>query len=224
MKRLCLLLLCTVMILSGCATAQTSDSDNNSSSEATEKEKVVYTSQIQKDECALCSKGGKTLLSAYAGQNNIGIICINTFDMSPVSINRYDDYGNLIEKEAGYMSNTHNSFGEGGMSTSITPNSDRGYANVDVRFTGDKTIDKTSVEKLLCQDCLTAITKDSWGEPYGVGVINFETLEVKLFEENVTAFSFGDYYIDIDRRENTENPEQIELDLLILYCPSRYEN
>ena len=65
--------------------------------------------------------------------------------------------------------------------------------------------------------------EESWEEPYPVGVINFETLEVRLFEENITGFTFGDYYIDIDRRENKDDSERIELDLLIFYCPPRYE-
>ena len=57
--------------------------------------------------------------------------------------------------------------------------------------------------------------EDTWEEPYGVGVINFETLEVRLFEKNITAFTFGDYYIDVDRRDNKDNSEWTELDLLI---------
>ena len=39
-----------------------------------EKEEVIYTSKIKKENCYLCSKAGKTLLPAYAGQNNVGIM------------------------------------------------------------------------------------------------------------------------------------------------------
>ena len=191
MKKLILFLFCVVLVLSGCSNTQIQNSVNNVEDE---KEEIVYTSKIKKSECALCSKGGKTLLPAYAGQNNVGIICINTFDISPVSINRYDDFGNLIEEAAGHMN-----------------------------FSDDKTVNKKAIEKLLCQDCLTTIMEDVWKEPYGVGIINFETLEARLFEESITAFTFGDYYIDIDLRENKEDPERIELDLLIFYCPPRYE-
>jgi len=76
---------------------------------------------------------------------------------------------------------------------------------------------------LLCQTCLDAIMEEAWDEPYGVGVINFETLEVRLFEENISGFSFGDYYLDIDRRENNSESEWTELDMFIVYCPMRYE-
>lgn len=220
MKKLIPFLLCIVLVLASCSNTQIAISGKSAEVEI---EEVVYTSKIPKSECALCNKGGKTLLSAYAGQNNIGIICINTFDISPVSINRYDDFGNLTEKSAGYMSITHNSFGEDKMFTSVSANPDRGYANVDVSFTSDKSVDKESVERLLCQDCLTAIMEEAWEEPYGIGVINFETLEVRLFEENITAFTFGNYYIDIDRRENKDEQENTKLDLLIFYCPPRYE-
>ena len=222
MKKLLFLLMYIALFVSGCTITNPQSSNERHSYIESEKEKIVYTSNIQKSDCALCSKVGNTLLQIYAGQNNIGIICINTFDMSPVSINRYDDYGNLIEEPVGYMTMNHDGFGDGRMSTNTSTFPDRGYANVDVSFSADKTVNKESIEKLLCQDCLTAITKDTWNDPYGIGVINYETLEVKLFEEKVTAFTFGDYYIDIDRRENEDDPERIVLDLLIFYCPPRY--
>lgn len=149
MKKLILFLFCVVLVLSGCSNTQIQNSVNNVEDE---KEEIVYTSKIKKSECALCSKGGKTLLPAYAGQNNVGIICINTFDISPVSINRYDDFGNLIEEAAGHMTMNHNSFGEGRMSTSTSTFPDRGYADVDVNFSDDKTVNKKTIEKLLCQE------------------------------------------------------------------------
>ncbi len=223
MKKLIFYLLCTMIILPGCAKTEAATSSTSDSYVVEEKEEVIYTSKIKKEECALCSKAGNTLLPIYDGQNNLGIICINTFDMSPVSINRYDDYGKLIEEPAGSMSMTHNSFGEGGMFTGVSAFSERGYANVDVSFSKDKAIEKNSVEKLLCQDCLSAVMEETWNTPYGVGLINFETLEIRLFEESITGFSFGDYYIDIDRQGDEENEEQIDLDLLIFYCPPRYE-
>lgn len=223
MKKLITLLLCALLLLSGCSNTETSDAKEQSHYTPEEKEEIVYTSKITKDECALCSKAGETLLPLYAGQTNLGIICINSFDLSPIEFNRYDDFGNLIEEKAGYSRRTTNSFGEGNMITSIDSNSDRGYAHVHVGFTDDDSVNKEKVESLLCQTCLDAIMEEAWDEPYGVGVINFETLEVRLFEENISGFSFGDYYLDIDRRENNGESEWTELDMFIVYCPMRYE-
>lgn len=223
MKKMFFTLLCAVLILTGCANNVAVNSDDKATYDPEEKEEIIYTSKITKEECSLCSKAGQTLLPAYAGQNNVGIICINTFDMSPVTINRYDDHGDLIEETAGYMSMTHNSFGEDGISTSVSANPDRGYADAHVYLNSESCVDQESVESLLCQECLTAIMDEAWDTPYCVGVINFETLEVRLFEEKITAFTFGDYYIDIDRRENTADSNSTELDLLIFYCPPRYE-
>lgn len=225
MKRWIPFLLCITLLIPGCASAKTSSTSTTAEKQAeqVQEAKITYTSKIPKENCALCNEGGKTLLPAYAGQNNLGVLSINTFDMSPVEINRYDDHGNLIEKPADHTGITHNTFGEGALSTTTAPNSNRGYADVKLYLENDKTIIKEKVENLLCQDCLDSIMKETWDSPYGVGIINFETLEVRLLEERVTGFSFGDYYIDIDRHEVKDDPEKTELDLLIFYCPPRYE-
>ena len=201
MKKSIFILLCVALFLTSCSDSEPLKS--NIPSTTTEGTiKFEYRSKIKPKDCALCNQAGNTLLPIYAGQNNLGIICINTFDISPISINRYDDYGNLIEEPAKSTSMNHNSFGERRMVTSISPNTDRGYANVQISFTDDRHINPKSVESLLCQNCLNTILSQVWDTPYGIGIINFETFEVKLFEENVSGFSFDDYYIHVDHREN----------------------
>ncbi len=215
-------MLCMSLFLTACSKFEPIKSDIPSST----TEKTIsseYLSKTKTEDCALCNQAGSTLLPIYAGQNNLGIICINTFDISPISINRYDDYGNLIEEPAKSTSMNHNSFGERRMVTSISPNTDRGYANVQISFTDDRHINPKSVEALLCQNCLNTILSQVWDTPYGIGIINFETFEVKLFEENVSGFSFDDYYIHVDHRENNDDSESTELNLLVFYCPERYK-
>lgn len=133
-------MLCTALFLTACSHSEPAKSDIPSTA-MKETVKLEYTSKIKTEDCALCNQAGNTLLPIYAGQNNLGIICINTFDMSPISINRYDDYGNLIEEPSKSTSMNHDNFGEGRMTTSITPNTDRGYANIHVSFSNDKDID-----------------------------------------------------------------------------------
>ena len=105
------------------------------------------------------------------------------------------------------------------MTTQVTSNPERGFANVNVSLTKDVAIDKEAVESLLCSDCLSAITDEYRNEPYGVGVIDFDTHEVRLLEEKITGFTFGDYYIDIDskEKEKSSDPRNISFHLTTLY-------
>lgn len=221
MKKLLIVLLC-LLLLSGCTS--TPEPNAESGSEAWhEKKTVTYQSRIKKEECALCNQQENSMLSAYSGQKNLGIICINTCDISPIGINRYDDHGNLIEEPSDTFSIIRNSCRDEGMATQVMANPERGFANVNVSLTKDVAIDKEAVESLLCLDCLSAIMGEYWNEPYGIGVIDFDTLEVRLLEEKITGFTFGDYYIDIDHKEKKESSDPTEFDLLIIYCPPRYE-
>lgn len=220
MKKLFIALLC-MLLLSGCTSTPEPNTDAGSAAWH-EKKTITYESRIAKEECALCNQQGNSLLSANAGQKNLGIICINTCDISPVEINRYDDHGNLIEKPSETFSIIRNGCRDEGMTTQVTSNPERGFANVNVSLTKDKAIDKEAVESLLCSDCLSAIMGEYWDEPYGVGVIDFDTLEVRLLEARITGFTFGDYYIDIDHKEKKESSDPTEFDLLVFYCPPRY--
>lgn len=95
---------------------------------------------------------------------------------------------------------------------------------MDISFKTDETLDMNKVKENLCTECLNTILDSAWSDaPYGVGIINFETLEVRLLEKNIAAFSFGDYYISCNRREKESQEESTEIDLLIFYCPERYK-
>lgn len=223
MKKCIITLLCTMLILAGCANANATTAESHTTQPKEEKEKITYSSKIEKNECGLCSNHKKSLLTIYGNQTNVGIIDINTFEISPVTINRYSDQGKLIDELATYSSTTTNGFGEDGMFTMVSANSDRGYATATVSFPEDMEIDKATFESSLCQDCIDKIMDNVWDEPYRIGMINFDTFEVRLFEENITAFSFDDFYIDIDQRESKDDTERTQVNLLIFYCPLRYE-
>lgn len=54
-------------------------------------------------DCVLCKGAG---MWAW-GQNNVGLISLNTFDMVPIEINRYDSGGGLIEENTGTFQIRH---------------------------------------------------------------------------------------------------------------------
>lgn len=72
--------------------------------EAKEYEHIDYVSTITEAECYVCSDSGDYIVSANWGEDNVGIINLNTFEMMRLEINRYGDHGELLEEQAGYMS------------------------------------------------------------------------------------------------------------------------
>lgn len=181
-----------------------------------------YHSDTTSEDCFLCKEKKEMPLSMYCGQKNLGIIDINTMDLSPISINHYNDSGELVEEPVSGSTTQITNTGKGGFFFSVTPNVNRGYADGHLSFKNDKKLDVELASGYLCSDCLNSIMKNCWGDDLsGVGVINFSTGEVRLFEEKITAFTFGDYYIACDGR-NRDSTEWREIDLFVFYCPERY--
>ena len=227
MKKIILIIMCLTLLFAGCSPKKLNaniSGNKNLSAEKSEESEIEFTSKIKSDECMLCGDADKTLLPLYKGQINVGIIDLNTFDVCNLKMNRYDDYGNLIEEKARSSSTMINSYGEDGMSVFYHANTDRGYTSGSVSFSKNNELDVKKVEELLCDVCFDKIYEEAWSNsPYSVGVIDFSNMEVRLFEENITGFTFGDYYLDLDYRKLDDGDERIEINLLAFYCPQRYE-
>ena len=183
-----------------------------------------YVSDTSPEDCIVCGEGKGTVLPLYRGQENLGIVNLNSFDLAPVTINRYDDFGKLIE-EAEQGSSTHiTNTGEGGFFLSVTADTNRGYAHGHLSFDKNKALDMEKTASHLCSDCLNQMMEHCWSDvPFCMGVIDFSTGEIRLFEEKITAFTFGNYYISCDSRDMDEGDLR-EIDLLIFYCPERYQD
>ncbi len=183
-----------------------------------------YVSDTSPEDCLVCGEGKGTVLPLYRGQENLGIVNLNSFDLAPVTINRYDDFGKLIE-EAEESSSTHiTNTGEDGFVFSVTANTNRGYAHGHLSFSKDEALDMKKAASHLCSDCLNLAMDRCWLDvPFSMGVIDFSSGEIQLFEEKITAFTFGDYYISCDSQD-TDDEDSREIDLLIFYCPERYQD
>ena len=194
-----------------------------SESSAGEPEEPKYRTDTLPENCKLCGDGEGTLLPLYEGQDNLGIISLNTFHVDQIEINRYDDYGRLIEEpESGMGTNILNT-GDGGYMSVVTANSNRGYASAEVSMNQDKYLDMEKASENLCTDCMNAVMESSWSEPYGIGLINFKTGEIKMFHEKIRGFTFGDYYVICEPRAEMGEEEISEIDMDIFYCPERYK-
>ena len=215
MKRFSIILLLLVMlVLPGCGMEQS----------GTASAEAPYTSDTLPEDCYLCGGGIENLLPAfYWGQNNIALLSLNTFDIKPIEINRYDRLtGQLIEEYAGTASLGGGSSIDGGFSANLLLDDDRGYADGTLDFYGDEILDIDKAATFLCEDCLNKILPPQSERCFGVGVICLDTQEVRVFEKQLGGFGFGDFHIDCDLLEQKKGASP-RMDLLIFYCPIRYE-
>lgn len=183
-------------------------------------EQLSYTSTTPVEDCFFC--GDEFSNVTNSGQNNIGIISLNTFEIMPIEINQYDNHGNLIEENTGRM--TMRGFGSesGGFNATVTETPDRGYANVSIEFYNDETLDLEKAASFLCEDCLNKLLEGIYNNEFGLGVINFSTGEIQVFEENKVGFGSGDFYIHCDFIERAKKDKTRKLNLLVFYSPLRY--
>jgi len=203
-----------LLTLSGCAAAA-EDQVSTPSEKTYERPKI--TSSVKVDECSLCGENAKGLLSWYMGQDNLGLLNVNTFDVHLIEINRYDDSGNQIMKTAGYMSMGGSGIGDSHVHAMTDP--DRGISHVDVT-PSENPIDEDSLAKHLCQECLDAFTSNYYthDHPCEVAVINFATKEIHPLVETCPWFTTDNFSVDCDFEEDGG------IELTIHYSPLRFED
>ena len=183
-----------------------------------EYEHIDYVSAITQDKCFVCGNSTKDPVSLHWGEDNVGIVNLNTFEMMRLEINRYGDHGELIEEPAGYMSSSGLIDKEADTYAHAYCFPDNAYASVQI--TGVQyAIDRDSVQNRLCQNCLNSIN-DLWftDQPLAeYAVICFEDRTIQPLLNAHPWFAAGNFGIDCEFKENGA------IDLLIHYCPNRYE-
>lgn len=180
-----------------------------------EYEHIDYVSNITQEECFVC---GTNNGYSYWGEDNVGIVNLNTFELLYLEINRYDDYGNLIEEPAGYMSSVGLSDKEADSYAHAYCFPDNAYASVQI--TGVQyDIDREMIQSKLCQTCLKSIN-DLWftdQPPAEYAVISFEDRTIQPLLNAHPWFAAGNYGVDCEFKTDGD------IDPLIHYCPNRYE-
>lgn len=209
MKRFLLILLTLLLLgLPGCGKEQ----DNPGAPE------TIYHSDTSSQDCYLCGGGIENPAPFYWGQNNLALISLNTFDIKPIEINRYDRItGQLIEEYAGTVSFGGGGSKDGGFSASLLLDYDRGYATGSVDFYDDSVLDADKAASFLCADCLNKILPQDLKQCFGVGVLHLATKEIRVFDECTSGFTFGDFYVDCNLEVSDHHSRW--LDILIFYCP-----
>ena len=125
-------------------------------------EHISYISAITQDECYVCGDVKTFAGSFYWGQDNLGIVNLNTFELLRLEIKRYNDHGNLIAEPAGFMSSGGMAKDDAGSSVHAFCFPDNGYADVQLSVV-QYAIDRNAIQNCLCQTCLDSIN-DLWAD------------------------------------------------------------
>ena len=210
MRKLVGLILVFLLLLTACSNGE------QPSISKKEYEHIPYVSDLSQEECFVCGENPNHPTSSYWGEDNVGILNLNTFEVLYIEINRYDDNGQLIEETAGYMQMHSMSNGESYVHSSDNP--DRGLSHIQIQ--GDrKPVDAKAIQSFLCQTCLDKINDMYFGDypPEEYALVNFSDKSIRPLIKNTTWFTFGNFDVDCDFEEDGD------IDLLIHYCPPRYK-
>lgn len=180
-------------------------------------EHIQFTSQVKKEECVLCGEETDHVMSSYFGQNNLGLVDINTFDVKLIETNRYDEQGDLIEKADGHMYFESLLLHE--CCTFIVHDPDRGYAQVDIDPKGSG-VDPEAINEFLCQECLDSFSGHYFedDDPPEIAVVNFATREIRPLVRTCSWFITGDYAVACWIKETGG------IALGIYFVPERYQS
>lgn len=198
MKKRMVLFLLTLTLLSGCGKAKT------------QKGPVVC---VPVEDCFLC---GREEVCPW-GQNNIGLISLNSFELMPIGINRYDDNGELIEESTGTFRLRGHQSEENGFCASAMEESDHGHALVSLTLGEDIAADRERAGGFLCEECLERILPEGDDTLTGLGAVDLLTGEVKALDKNAGGFGLGDFYLHCDWKKDGKAAE-----LFLFYSPLRY--
>lgn len=177
----------------------------------------INTTEV-KTVCSICNNSTSPISSHY-GEKNLGIISLNSFNITAIEINQYDEDGNIQKRKNKDNPTLINNFTD--FSSVISTNSNRGYAVITIMFNPTEIFDVSGIEKNICADCLEKINSVNTDTCYTIWFLDFETMDLIPLQQDVTSILFNDYFISC-KFSNTHSTTA-QADLLIFYCPERYK-
>ena len=206
MKQIFCTTIVLMLLLTACAAPATSEP------EPTEYIHIPYVSAITADDCFICGNAHSNL---HWGEDNVGILNLNSFELLYIEINRYEN-GEQITTPAGVLQTSGITCGKS--STHATTDPDRGYSHVQIQ--GElQPIDANAIQSHLCQSCLDEINGMHFGNyaPSEYAIVNFSDKTIRPLIQHTTFFGSGNYGVDCEFKDDGG------IDLLIFYCPPRYQ-
>lgn len=211
----------TIAILTGMAGCGLVQQDNGQKGEEAIQECFSYC--VPKEECFLCGGGLDHVYWECLGQNNVGLISLNSFDLLPVEINRYDSNGEIIGENVGYTKVQRYSVQDDGFSVYMTVSPDRGVGEAIIALNDDKELKLEKTAHYLCTDHFRELTTKLRDDSYGLGIIDLYGAKIYPMNDNIISFLAGDYYIYCDQKTDNRSKENQDMKIIIAFTPPRYD-
>lgn len=177
-------------------------------------------SEISQEKCCICGNNERSLMPYYRKSGMLGLVCLNTMEISSLDTRIYSDDGTKIIGDSG-LSITSSSHGEEECSFRINGMPNHGIFEGKVNYGKKSTPNFEVIKKYLCQNCLDKVLSmyqdemewsDSKGRFPEVCIVDFQTNELYTLGKSHTGYWIRDYWIHIDHDDDSSS-------IMAIYAP-----
>ena len=209
-------------LLSGCTEKEITSNfkDRVLSESVEEKDYSIQVDSALKGDCYICGDNENSLMPYFRKSGMIGLVCLNTMDISNLDTRAYSDDGTEV-LENGTMGIMTSGHGDGECMFHISGMPGRGIFEASVTYDDGSGLDFDKAKQFLCQKCLDKVCEMykeemEWSDGNGrlpeVFIVDFATNELYAIGNHRVGFWIRDFWIRVDHKENEE-------EIMAIYAP-----
>lgn len=212
-----LMILVTVLAIAACKVSGV----ETERQDATAEYAIEVVSALKgKDDCCICGNNDRSMMDYYRKSNMIGIVCLNTMDISNLDTREYSDDGSTVLEPKSAGNSVYNVY-DGDVSVNINSKSNRGIFEAEISYGDNSKLDFDKVKEFLCQDCLdkvVALYEESmdWTDGEGrfpqICLIDFATNELYSLSSHQSGYYIRDFWVHIDHETEADR-------VMVIYAP-----
>lgn len=185
-----------------------------------EKDYSIQVDSELKGDCYICGDNENSLMPYFRKSGMIGLVCLNTMDISNLDTRAYSDDGTEV-LENGTMGIMTSGHGDGECLFHISGMPGRGIFEANVTYDDGSGLDFDKAKQFLCQKCLDKVCEMykeemEWSDGNGrlpeVFIVDFATNELYAIGNHRVGFWIRDFWIRVDHKENEE-------EIMAIYAP-----
>lgn len=185
-----------------------------------EKDYSIQVDSELKGDCYICGDNENSLMPYFRKSGMIGLVCLNTMDISNLDTRAYSDDGTEV-LENGTMGIMTSGHGDGECMFHISGMPGRGIFEASVTYDDGSGLDFDKEKQFLCQKCLDKVCEMykeemEWSDGNGrlpeVFIVDFATNELYAIGNHRVGFWIRDFWIRVDHKENEE-------EIMAIYAP-----